>query len=975
MRPGRSTFPPSTALRGPPGALGRRGLASFAEAGGDLRQPEVRDIVGLCAEHAPGLFPLLLSDPAIPADVLARPLEHEEPAGTLAARFREATEGLSPEDDEGLSEALRRLRHRELVRIVLREVLRLADIDQTSAETAELAEGAIDAALAFVRRSLTARYGEVRDLDAGAPVPMTVLGMGKLGGHELNLGSDVDLCFFYETDEAAVGDGDGLVPHELFGRIAARTTKALSEVTQHGFVFRVDLRLRPEGSRGPLVNSLASAERYYETFGQTWERAALLRARPVGGDRTFGERLLATLRPFVFRRRVDPGVAGEMAAMLRRARLELGAADDDVKLGPGGIREAEFFVQSLQLIWGGRVPELQVANTIEAVRRLRVAGLLADRDADRFAAAWALLRRVEHRIHATAGYQTHLLPRGEDAQERMARSLGFRDWGALNVELANARDVVSDLFASLGSPEDQAPNPALVAIADGAMTGFVEVDDLDALGRRLSRVLRVTEPDEAIAHLRRLGRRPESPFGTMGRRSRPGLAPGLLEEVRASTDGDRALRYLADLFGRMGGAWGYDRLLEENPQLARRLVGLFGASPALAEALVRHPESVDNVLLTPTGGDPTVVDDAHRQLVGEAAGNPEHLVALLRRRKRETTLEVGLAFVAGELDLRQVEARLSALAEAQIAAAFRFAREEAERAGGALPAMAVSALGKLGGGELGFGGDLDLFFAYDRRDAQPDDLERATRVAQRTMRLLSQQDAEGEGYETDIRLRPGGSQGMLVVSLAAFDRYHEGRAADWERQALVRARPLTGDPELLDALARRFEDLAFRRGPGDALALAALRARIEEELARERRDRRHPKLGFGALVDVEFLVQYAQMRLGEAHADLRTGHTQDALARLTGKRLIPGDDGEALLSGHRFFRRVEQSLHLVDPGTGGVLPVGGRTPVRVARFLGIRARDGMSPEETLLASWAWHARRIRKLFERHVGPVGRPAPF
>jgi len=973
----RLSLGPSTGRRGPPGPEGQRGVTAFEEAGGDASRREVRDVVALCAEHAPGLFPLLLSDTALPTDILRRPLEHEDAPDAVRRQFFDATREIPVGDDEAMSEALRRLRHRALVRIALREVLGLADIDRTSAETAELAEAAIDVALDAARRAVTARHGDALQRGGGGgPVPLTVLGMGKLGGRELNLGSDVDLCFFYETDDAVVGDGLEITPHEVFGRIASRTTRLLSEVTAHGFVFRVDLRLRPEGSRGPLVNSLASAERYYETFGQTWERAALLRARPVAGDRAFGGRLLETLRPFVYRRRVDPAIPREMASLLERSRVELDVSDDDIKLGPGGIREAEFFVQTLQLLWGGRSPELQVANTMEAVRRLMAAGHLTARDAERFEAAWALLRRVEHRIHVTAGYQTHALPRDPEARERMAWSLGFASWVRFEGALRSAREVVGTLFGSLAEPAPDEPPPALVAVADAAADGCTD----PALPARLGRLLRVTDPDAAVAHLRRLGRRPEGPFGAFGRRERPHLAPRLLEELRASTDPDRALRYLADFFGRLGGTWGYDRLLDEEPRLARRLVGLFGASPPLADALVRHPESIDDVLAgrAPT---PDEIARAHEDLVPEAARDPERLVSTLRRRKRDVSLGVGIAFVGGELDLAEVESRLTALAEAQLAAAFRFAIGESRTQGRPPPAMAVAGLGKLGGRELGFGGDLDLFFAYQGTPpsagsgGDDDELEVATRVAQRAMRLLSQPDVEGDGYETDIRLRPGGSQGLLVVSLEAFDRYHAGRAEAWERQALVRARSVVGDPDLTDALAARFAHLAFEAGPPAPEELARLRRRIEEELAGERRDRLHPKLGWGGLVDIEFLVQRLQMTAGPDHPEVRVGRTLNALDALVGIGALPGGDGDVLREGHRFFRAVEQALRLVDPGTAGHLPLAGRTLTRVARFLGVRERDGLTAEQALMSSWRRHARAVRTLFESHLAEVGTPAPF
>ena len=917
-------------------------------------------------EHAPALVPLATRDETLLGDVLSRPLDRPDDAASFRRAFRAATRDL--DDGEALRRVLRRLRHRGVVRIALREILRLADIDRTSAEMSWLAAAAIDAALDAVSRSVVAHDGEPIGPN-GARVPLTVLGMGKLGGGELNIGSDVDLIFFYETDDATVRGGATTV-HEIYSRVASRTSKALADVTEDGFVFRVDLRLRPEGSRGPLVNSLASAERYYETWGRTWERAALLRARPIAGDLAFGEHLLEVLRPFVYRRSVDPSIAIEMAEMLKKARRDLGVDEArDVKLGRGGIREAEFFVQTLQLIWGGRHPELQVPGTIEAVRRLVAAGLLSDREARDLEAHWALLRRIEHRIHVKAGYQTHDLPRGED-QEQFARSLGFADAAALGRGLATARDTIARLFASLAEPTEE-ESPELVALSDRVASGASAREIAD----ELAGVLVTDDPDEAASHLVRLGRRATSPLHPVTRERMPELGPMLLREIAATADPDMALRYTADFFARLGGG-GWERLLVEEPRLVRRLVGLFGASATLSTALIRHPEAVEETLLraVPPGADD--VATTHAQIAAEVARTEgeeatEAFVHALRRAKREITLHVGLAFVAGDLDLEAVTARLTRLAEEQIRAAFAFASAREPH----VPPMVVAGLGKLGGGELGFGGDLDLVFLYGD-GADPSDAEVCTRVAQRTMRLLSQPDVEGRGYETDTRLRPSGSQGMLVVSVAAFDRYHEGRAAPWERQALVRARPVAGDPELSAHVASRFAHHAFGAGPIPNDEVARMRRRIETELAFERPDRYHPKLGWGGLVDAEFVVQSLQIRHGAERPDaVRSPNTLAALSALRAGGHLSVADAEGLEEGYRFFRSVEQALALLDETHEPALFPGSRVADRVARRIGLRDRDGEPAREVLVTTWKRRASELRSIFERSIAPVGTEPPW
>ncbi len=361
-------------------------------------------------------------------------------------------------DAERVSRELRRAAQAERIRIALRELLPPslggADVDVTARELADLAAATIEVALAEAVYAVSRRFGEPRTA-SGAPGRFTVLGMGKLGGEELNAGSDVDLVYFYDTDDGAAENdaGDAITLHDYWTRVARRLTQTLEEPTGDGFVWRVDLRLRPEGRSGPLVNSLAAAERYYESFGRLWERAALLRARPVAGDRVFGEEVLATLTPFIWRRRVDPRLAGEMIGLAQRSRAELTRdAARDLKLGPGGIREAEFFVQTLQLIWGGKEPRVRARNTLDGLRRLRAAGFVTDREAREVADAYLALRRAEHAIQVASGLQTHARPEAPDAEGRLARALGFDGADAFAADIGRHMKRVAARFVSLLPP-------------------------------------------------------------------------------------------------------------------------------------------------------------------------------------------------------------------------------------------------------------------------------------------------------------------------------------------------------------------------------------------------------------------------------------------------------------------------------------------------------------------------------------------
>ncbi|AKF07624.1 bifunctional [glutamate--ammonia ligase]-adenylyl-L-tyrosine phosphorylase/[glutamate--ammonia-ligase] adenylyltransferase [Sandaracinus amylolyticus] len=968
----------------------RAAIDAFAAAGGDASHEGARALVGVLGEHAPALLPLALGDPTLPGDVLRIGLARRARVAALIRQFGAATQGM--EDGPELRRAMRRLRHRHIVRIALQEILRLADIDSTSAEMAALAAAACDSALEAAKRTVEKRFG-VPVGEGGAPIGLTCLGMGKLGGWELNLGSDVDLCFFYETDDGEV-PGDAISVHEHHARTTARCVAAISDVTEDGFCFRVDLRLRPEGTRGPLVNSLASAERYYESWGRTWERAALLRARPIAGDRALGRRLLDALRPFVFRRTVDPGIAREMAQMLERSRREL-AVDEarDVKLGRGGIREAEFFVQTLQLVWGGRNPQLQVPGTIQALTRLEAAGLVREREARALAAAWARLRRIEHRIHAWSGYQTHQLPPEGAERARFARSLGYDDDHALERVMREDRARIAELFDSLmpegtsGRRERTAREEQLEALCDRIASGA----DVDTVAELVAPLLPVGDPHEAAEHLCRLARRADAPLGPVMRETDPELGPRLLEEVSSVADPMASLRHLAEFFARLRGL-SHERRLFEDPLLLRRLVALFGTSVTLSSGLIGHPEELD-LLLAPGVVDAREVDALHAEVDALIARDDEvdaeAVVAAMRRAKRGATLRAGLALAAGELALDDCMRVLTLTAERQIRAAVALATREsiarfgppAIGANGERASLVVVAMGKLGARELGFGGDLDLIFLYD----EDGDTEGArsighaelfSRIAQRTVRVLSQPDGEGPGYATDTRLRPSGAQGTLVVSLASFDRYHHENAAPWERQALLRARPIAGEPALCEAVRARIAAITVGgEPPPPPEALAEMRARIQTELAGESRDRYHPKLGFGGLVDVEFLAQWLQMEQRLRTEPEAVPTTPGLVAALASAGRISRADADALIEGFAFLRAIEQTLKLLDETREPVLRPGSRTAEQLARRLGIRERDGHDPARVLTSSYQRTVEEIRAVFERVIAPVPAPSPW
>ncbi len=864
---------------------------------------------------------------------------------------------------DDLRRGLRRFAARERLRIAARELLAHPgqDVDVTARELSDLADVCCEAALGEALRWAEARFG-APIAAGGAPCPFVIVGMGKLGGRELNAGSDIDLMLFYETDDGGAGD---MSLHEHFTRVAQRFVATLDDSTEDGVVWRVDLRLRPEGTRGPLVNALAAAERYYETWGRTWERAALVRARPVAGDVRFGARLLEALAPFVWRRSVDPRVVEAMTAMLARARVEAGDAErDDLKIGPGGIREVEFFTQALQLVWGGRDARVRAANTLDGLRRLRARGFVTEREETELSDAYLFLRRLEHRIQFATGLQTHALPSNRDIRTGVARSLGYSDAPALERALEHVRATVSARFASLG----QAP-----ASDDGGLerlAAALDARDEAAVATAAGSTFGGWASTDLPRHLLTLARRPDGPLGSATRDREPELVSVLLHALADAADPEQAARLLATFFARLATPGVYLRALADDPHLVRALASLLGASAFLGEALAGHPDLVDRVVYA--RGLPTA-DVVRVQLDEEiAARGPDPDVdtfgGTLRRATRRVTFEGGLADLAGDMTVRDVAHVLTGLADATLQHAMRYAMRE--RGGGDLRGLSLVGMGKLGGRELGYGSDLDLLFVYEAAVGDDETAERFARIAQRVLRLVGTSHGEGTGYELDTRLRPSGSHGLLVVSLEAFARYQAEQAEAWERQALVKARACAGDADLGERVTAVARAAAYERGAPAADRMHHLRMRMERELGRERLDRTpgryDVKVGRGGIVDIEFATQWLQMRHG-ADPRVRTTETEVALAALDSCGYLDGTVADALREGWRFLRRLEQRLRIAHGTSVTLLEQGAPGLAVLSRRMGMHDSLRASAETLLLERYLAVTRDVRGAYLRVVG--------
>lgn len=835
----------------------------------------------------------------------------------MLGRLSAAVAGRTGEDWQ---RSLQRAVWIEKVRIALREVLPTklggAELPETARELSELADAVVEVAVSEAARHVSGRFGLPRHADGTGP-RLCVLGMGKLGGHELNAGSDIDVVFVYDTDEA---EGE-ISPHDFFTRVVRRAVAHVEATAPEGMIFRVDLRLRPEGSQGALVNSLSAFERYYETWGRLWERAAMLRARPIAGDPGLGTALeREVLLPFVYRRELDPNIAEGLTDLVLRARAELSDFPArDLKLGPGGIREAEFFVQTLQLIWGGQEPSLRVRGTLTALERLRLRGFVTDRDARDIARAYVLLRRAEHAVQWGSGIQTHLLPVDERDAERLARTLGYASAGEFRAELDGLRQRVSEAFASLtpGTRRERPRHGNLVAwLREGPESAP------DELGRAAQALFESTEvPD----HLRALARRPDGLLGALTQEQHPGLADRVLGALLECPDPEQAARYLRSVFSRLSAPGAYVVALAEDPRALSRLFTVLGSSGFVGESIVTRPELLD-VLLFGQGSVSDVhaavahqLEDLGRQLEElDQQEQSDTLVGALRQVKSRILLEVAIADLAGAIGTRQATRTLSALADESLRTVVRYVL-------GDVRGLCVIAVGKLGGREIGYASDLDLMFFYEPNAAPNPDEAAAyfSRAAQRIIRLLSEPHSGGPGYVMDTRLRPSGSHGLLVASVRSFASYHGlqeteagasrpsgfGVGSAWERQALIRARFCAGDAALGARVMALATLAAYEGGPPATEEMHRLRLRMERELGRERPRRKELKVGRGGLLDIEFVAQWLQMKHGSDER-VRTPDTGEALEALTAFGYLARPDYEVLRDAYRFLRRLEQRIHV-----------------------------------------------------------------
>lgn len=913
----------------------RRHWEGFTQALETVPAFDEMQLNALCKVWASSEFAATLCarKPALLLELLeSGDLQQQCSAASFGRRVQQTLQTAASQDD--MHRCLRCQRQREMLRIAWRDIAGWADLNETMADLSALADACISEALVWLQSRFADELGEPQNA-AGERQQMLVLGMGKLGAGELNFSSDVDLIFVYpEVGKTTQGHSN----EEFFTRLGRQLIRALGETTADGFVFRVDMRLRPFGQSGALVSNFDALEHYYQVHGREWERYALIKARIVAGDPVAGEQLFEVLRPFVFRRYLDYGAFESLREMKKMVAAEVrrkGMANH-VKLGAGGIREVEFIGQAFQLVRGGQDKALQQREIQRVLAYLAERNYLPDYTVRQLLSAYEFLRNTEHRLQEYQDQQTHILPDDETGQQRLAFAMGFAHWDdflpVLRAHMAHVHSHFEQVFQAPQAEHAASDSSGLSAVWLTAMEEDEALAVLSAAGFKEAK-----STWHSLQALR-TGRLYQS-LSSNGRRRLDSLMPlliGAVVEIKSeSTTPDMVLKRLLALVESIARRSAYLSLLIEYPMALSQLVRLNAASSWIARQLTKHPLLLDElldprILYSPPDHDELVVD-LQRRLAQVNEGDLEQAMEVLRQFQQASVLRVAAADVVAAVPLMVVSNHLTAIAEVLVAAVLELAwRDMVGRYGrpscaseGGDKGFAIIAYGKMGGIELGYGSDLDLVFMHASESvnamtngAKPvADAVFFARLGQRIIHILSAHTPAGVLYEVDMRLRPSGASGLLVVGLAAFRDYQEKQAWTWEHQALVRARRVAGDTLMGEGFERVRHDILMRQRDTTLLRsdITDMRERMRESLGKEASDEFDLKQGRGGIADIEFMVQYGVLKWAHNVPSLTT--FTDNIRLLEGfaeHGLMSRGDVATLSDSYRAYRAEVHKLTLQE---------------------------------------------------------------
>ena len=943
-------------------------------------QPELCRMLLCVLGGSPFMADMLVRDPDIfdwltdAPDRIAQSSEKEH----LLASFDRAVEAADTREDK--LNAVRRSARRELLRIGVGDLAGGRAIQNVAADLSVLADVCLQKLIDILLPDLHARYGMPKNAD-GQRVAFAIFGMGKLGGMELNFSSDIDLMFVY----GAEGNTDGersVTNQEFFSRLCEQIVRAATEVTPEGFLYRTDMRLRPDGAAGALVMPLAGYEGYYMRRGELWERQMLIKARCCAGSEHLGQRFLRMVEPFVFPRYFDTSPATEINRIKERIEEGIGSKgqrETHLKLRSGGIRDIEFIVQCLQLLVGRIHENARSDNTLEAIRQLQRVSALSGQEADQLRDAYVFFRRLEHRLQMMHNRSDYSLPEGEDEQGVMARTMLMASAEAYRKTLAAHLKAVQEVYAQVFAETRESEGRSIGALVN------MEIGDAEAIG--LLEEIGFDRPGEAHRNLVYLafGHVPRI-RGTRARESFTELAPALMQALQESADPDQGLSNLESLVSAYGAGDMFFRILASNEGFRQLMLSLCVGSQFLVQVMRRNPGLLDwlvrpEVLYL----DPEAeilhlspgVDALREQLRAqvERYGDTPELVGAFNAVKNRELLRFGTRNLVGLTDTFETFEALTMLADVIVQAVYEvvYARLVEKRGvprnrSGEEVGFVVLGLGKMGGSELSFGSDLDIVFVYDE-DGETDgerpqgNLQFFIDLAQQMIAMLEQNSPQGKLYPVDARLRPEGASSLLALSLESYGRYLETRASTWERMALSRSRIVAGDAVLGEKLLNLFEPFVVGNGFSDEeiTTMMDIRKKMERKDGQRSRKVLSIKTDAGGIVDIEFIAQILQLKFAKDHPGLRSANTLEALRRLVEGGFLEASDAQRLQQAYVFLRTVEKVIRRQDEQARTHLPTEDRALSAVARAMGFDTAEVFG--DVLKKDMA----QTRAIFERVVG--------
>ncbi len=885
--------------------------------------------------------------------------------------------------DEGMG-ILRKFKRCETLRIGLMDLSGKASLVETMEELTYLAEAIIEKACETSDRELRKRFGTPIYSEDGESreCHFTVIGMGKLGGEELNFSSDIDLMYLYSSDKGETTGIPGthgdiinsISNHEYFTKLSELITKVLGASTEDGFAYRVDLRLRPMGSRGDIATSLRSYELYYEFWGKTWERAALTKARPVAGDKDLGKEFLKIIKPFIYRKYLDFTAIGEIRDMKTRIDRSGYIKGKDVKRGYGGIREVEFLIQALQLIYGAKETGLQERNSLKSMHRLSQKGLLSYDEYSLLSNSYTFLRILEHRLQILDDRQVHTIPEGQKELEALARRMGYRERASekLIKDYAYHTKAVHRIYDNLFYQyvEEKPGISELSLMMEGGYDESEAKKILKGQGfkdpERAYKNLLLIRDGEAMAH--------HTPRWS---RMLSNVLPDIFERIVKSPDPDLALRNFESFLNAGGWEDAFFTMLTENPRFGDLLIALFSDSEYLSRIVIGHPGLIGLLIESELGKKTRKRLREDINTLIKSSDIPAERIDIIRRFKHLEEIRIGIRDLAEERGFVEISHDLTRVADVCTEKALTLSEEEIKKRFGRPieskgerremkeAGIAIIGLGKLGGSEIAYGSDLDILFVYsmDGNTNGPEVIsnhEYFSRVAERVCYTLSAYTSEGSAYRVDTRLRPAGSKGPLAPSLSAFEEYYRNKAELWERQAIIKARFICGNKNLGLSFLKLAEETvySFPYDQSTFQKVSDMKKRIEQELSKEGPEHIDLKFGPGGIVELEFIVQTLQLINGKSDPELRVPNTLTAIRRLGKLNLISVEEASIMEDGYLFLRGVESRLRVLRNIPSSLLHIKDERLLPLAR--GMDYDNG----EKFLNALKEHRNKIRGIYDK-----------